>query len=109
MLVVFSKDDFSRTCAIDPEDAEATCLALRTKGGELRGSFEAEPADERIEAIQALRDAMHSTCVRTSRLGVTAVMSDELAAKLIVDSRNCSLHLAGPPLLGEPRIDAGIP
>jgi len=31
VLVVFAKDNFGRTGAVDLEDADTTCLTLRTK------------------------------------------------------------------------------
>ena len=48
VLVVFSKNNFSWTCAVDPEDAESARSALRIQCCKMLGRLEAETGHERV-------------------------------------------------------------
>ena len=48
VLVVFSKDNFGRTCAVDLENSDTACVACRIRCRELLGSLEAEPSNDGI-------------------------------------------------------------
>jgi len=48
VLVVFAKNNFSWTCAVELEDAESARSALRIQRGEMLGCLEAETGYERV-------------------------------------------------------------
>ena len=56
VLIVFSKDNFGWTCAVNLEDADATRSASRFQRCEMLGSLEAETRYERVSNCHEAAD-----------------------------------------------------